>query len=152
MYESLLPTSSRTSSQNSVYTSSSFFCSGVVSISRSILLQHRSESSFVDHFHTKLIRFVKFRSRFGARQHKIGFLADRRRDPAAVRFDQRASFVTCHARKRAGQHEYLAREPFISRRARLLFGLCADAGFLQTLAQPLIPGIVEPVTNALRHC
>src|SRR5260370_23452719 len=151
MYESLLPTSSRTSSQNSVYTSSSFFGSGVVSISSSILLQHRSERSFVDHFHAQLIRFIKFRTRLNAGHYEIRFLADRRRDPAAVRLDQGTSFVARHARKRAGQDEYLAREPLISGWARLILGLRPDTGRAQTLARTLVPAILEPVTDTPRH-
>src|SRR5229473_169063 len=151
MYESLLPTSSRTSSQNSVYTSSSFFGSGVVSISRSILLQHRSERSFVDHFHAQLFRFIKFRTGLDPGHDEIRFLADRSRDPAAVRLDQGTSFVARHTRKRAGQDEYLAREPLISGWARLILGLCPDTGGAQTVAQTFVPRIVEPVTDALRH-
>src|SRR5207248_11577916 len=129
----LLPTSRRTSSQDNVYTSSSFFVSGVLSISCSILLQHRSERSFVDHFHAQLIRLIKFRTGLSAGYNEIRFLADRRRDPAAVRLDQCASFVAGHVRKRAGQDEYLAHEPFISGWARLILGLCAYAGCAQTV-------------------
>src|SRR5207247_1350011 len=49
------------------------------------------------------------------------------------------------------QDEYLAGEPFINRRARLPLGLCPHTGRAQTLAQPLVPGVIEPVTDALRH-
>src|SRR5260370_7685642 len=113
MYESLLPTSSRTSSQNRVYTSSSFFGSGVVSISRSILLQHRSELSFVDHFHAQLIRFIKFRTRLNAGHYAIRFLPDRRRDPASVLLDQGTSFVASQARTLVAHDQSLARHPLI---------------------------------------
>ncbi len=62
-------------------------------IVRPTSLQQLSKFGLINNFHSELIRLIQLRSGFGASQHEISFLTDRRCYASAPVFDLRRSFI-----------------------------------------------------------
>src|SRR5258708_16341932 len=83
--------------------------------SRLGLLEHFSQTRFVEHDDTELVRFFKLAPRCGARDDIVGLPRHRADHLTAAAFDQLFRFVARHVRQRSREDEGLAGKSFVRR-------------------------------------